>query len=106
MRDVDSARMVHTFHSLCAALGTQVWFEHVASGANLADMPSRGDLSLLDELGSTAFDVRWPELASGWAGAFDAIFDEFAPKPTKPEKRARRAVEQAIEDERSVRRCC
>ena len=33
-RVVDAARMVHFFHSLCAAINAQVWFEFVPSGAN------------------------------------------------------------------------
>ena len=53
-------------------------------------MPSRGDMSLLAELGSAAFPVRWPDLRSGWTGTFEAIFDEFSAAPTKAEKRARR----------------
>jgi len=104
MRDVDSARMVHVFHSLAAALSSQFWFEFVPSGANLAAQPSRGEFSLLRELGSTEFAVRWPDLDSAWAQVYDDIFDEFAPPPSKAEKRARGVVASAIADERARKR--
>ena len=103
MRDIDSARLVHVFHSLCAALQTQVWFEFVPSGANLADQPSRDDFALLAELGSTSFATVWPDVGAGWHDAFEHIFDKFAPRPSKAEKRARRAVDDAIEGERAKR---
>jgi hypothetical protein len=48
----DSARIVHAFWALAAALGLDVWFEYVPSEANIADAPSRGDCSYLHELGS------------------------------------------------------
>ena len=42
---------------------------------NLADEPSRDEFGLLRELGSEAFDVRWPDMDSSWAGAFERILD-------------------------------
>ena len=102
-RVVDAARMVHVFHSLCAAINAQVWFEFVPSGANLADQPSRGELELLSELGSTAFEARWPDMDASWASAFTRIFDEFGVKPNKAEKRARREVAEAISSDRAKR---
>ena len=104
MRDVDSARMVHSFHCVCAALNTQVWIEYIPSAANISDLPSRNEFALLHELGSTSFEVRWPEIGSGWSGVFERIFDEFANKPTKSEKRARTSVRKAIEIEREAKR--
>ena len=80
----------HVFHSLCAAVNAQVWFEFVPSGANLADQPSRDELELLSELGSAAFRARWPDMDASWEKAFIQIFNEFGAKPTKAEKRARR----------------
>ena len=103
MRDVDSARLVHAFHCLCAALRSQFWFEFVPSAANLADQPSRGELKMLMEMGSTEFDVRWPDVGAAWGDVFKSLFDEFAPKPSKAEKRAWRAVQGAIELERAKR---
>jgi hypothetical protein len=38
---LDCARMVNSFHLLCAALRMHVWFEWVPSKANGSDMPSR-----------------------------------------------------------------
>ena len=45
--DLDSARLISVFHTLNAVLGANVWFEYVASAANIADLPSRGELELL-----------------------------------------------------------
>ena len=39
----DSARIVHSFQALAMRLGCKVWFEHVRSEANVADLPSRLD---------------------------------------------------------------
>ena len=41
----DSARIVHATHATLAGLGASVWFEYVRSKANVADVPSREDLS-------------------------------------------------------------
>ena len=100
---VDAARMVHVFHSLCAAIDAQVWFEFVPSGANLADQPSRDELELLHELGSTPFKARWPEMDASWEKAFTQIFREFGTKPSQAEKRARRAVADAVSADRAKR---
>ena len=43
--EVDCARLVHAFHATTAAIDAIVWFEYVASEANIADLPSRGDFS-------------------------------------------------------------
>ena len=76
----------------------------MASGANIADQPSRGEFALLTEFGSTEFEIRWPDLTSPWAGLFTQIFDEFAPRPSNSEKRARQSIERAIEEERATKR--
>ena len=47
---IDSARIVHAFHALNVGLRTDVWFEYVASKANIADLPSRMDFDLLKSL--------------------------------------------------------
>ena len=95
-RQVDCSRLVHVYQCLIAALQAQVWFEYCPSGANIADLPSRDDFRLLLELESVPFDVRWPDMASEWGGVFDRIFDEFAPPPSKAEKRARAQVNEAV----------
>ena len=41
----DSARLVHAFHATAAGMGCACYFEYVRSAANVADMPSRVDLS-------------------------------------------------------------
>ena len=41
----DSARLVHAFHAYAAGLGCATYFEYVRSEANVADEPSRVDLS-------------------------------------------------------------
>ena len=51
-RDVPTARLVHVFHALAAALGMLVWFSYVPSKANVADLPSRLEFELLKEIGS------------------------------------------------------
>ena len=92
-KDADCARLIHIFHTLCLALDISVWFEYVASGANLADLPSRGDRELLIELGSTPFShVEWPDLSS----SFESIWERFSPRPSTGDKRRRAAIDRAI----------
>lgn len=43
-RAPDSARMLHAFTARRLALGTDIWFQWVASAANIADWPSPGDM--------------------------------------------------------------
>ena len=38
----DSLRIIRAFHVANVALGANVWFNYVATKANLADLPSRG----------------------------------------------------------------
>jgi hypothetical protein len=73
-----------------AALRTRVWVEHVATGANLADMPSRGDLSLLRRLGSVPVDradVTWPDLSLGLTEAFRAVWGRLAGSESAADKK-------------------
>ena len=42
---VDSGRIVHALHATLAGLGAKAWFEYVRTKANVADEPSRFDLS-------------------------------------------------------------
>ena len=60
----DSAQIVHAFHSLNLGLKCKVWFEYVFTKANIADLPSRKDFKLLNELGSIEKDVVLPSLVS------------------------------------------
>ena len=78
--DLDSARLISVFHTLNAALGANVWFEYVASAANIADLPSRGELDLLlsPQYGARRFDVSWPP-TEAWEGDLTALFARFSP---------------------------
>ena len=38
------------------------WFEYVPSAANLADLPSRGDVDVLNELRATRVNTMWPSI--------------------------------------------
>ena len=50
----DSARIVHALHMRIASIRARVWFEYVRTKANVADEPSRVDLSgTVYELGSS-----------------------------------------------------
>ena len=42
---IDSALIVQALHATLAGLGADVWFEYVRTDANVADEPSRVDLS-------------------------------------------------------------
>ena len=56
----DSARLLHAFKAFAFGFGVDPWFQWVPSKANIADMPSRHDVSLLEELGATRRDVVFP----------------------------------------------
>ena len=59
----DSARIIHAFHALGVTLKAQVHFEYVASEANVADLPSRGEFEYLEHnLGSTLVPLLIPPL--------------------------------------------
>ena len=62
--DLDSARLIHVFHAAVAVMGVNPWLEFVPSGANIAELPSRGEFSLLQELGSKEFKVEWPPVGA------------------------------------------
>ena len=88
-RDLDSARLAGIFHCLAAALEANVWFEYVASKANLADLPSRDDFELLrsPEFRAEWFELEWPELAA-WDGELSGLFESLR-KRSRGRKRAR-----------------
>ena len=66
-----------------------MWFEYVASKANLADLPSRDDFELLrsPEFGAEWFELEWPELAA-WDGELSGLFESLR-KRSRGRKRAR-----------------
>ena len=70
----DSARItcIHTYHALNVDVQAQVHFEWVASEANIADLPSRGQFELLAEFGSRAVPLRVPPI-SDWLSPEEAV---------------------------------
>ena len=103
-RDVDSARLVHSFHAICAALGSRVWLAYVASKANLADLPSRGSFVLLEqELGSSWVEFTFPPLHLSWSGSFAHLFDAYAGVRSRRVKRARQRVQSIMKGLRTRR---
>ena len=99
----DIAMISHIFHASCLALGADVWFEWVPSGANIADLPSRDEFELLNELGSVVGEVVWPSLTLGWKAAMEAAFDAYAPRPKRGSKRARAEVALAVSQAKRAR---
>ena len=95
-RDVDTSRIAHVFHTVCAAAQANVWFEYVASGANIADLPSRDEFELLDEFGSTPFDIVWPDVSESWTDAFTRVFKSVSISPSRAAKKAQGRVKHAI----------
>ena len=71
--DIDSARLSHAFHLLNARLRVSVWFNYVASGANISDLPSRDDIPGMQAIisglclrWSEWVEMKWPPFGS-WA---------------------------------------
>lgn len=58
--------MIHAFHALNVQLVAAVDFEWVPTDANIADLPSRGDFALLEEMGSVEVPFRVPPFDGGW----------------------------------------
>ena len=58
-----SCRIVHAFHALNLGFQSRVWFEYVASEANIGDLPSRDEFELLHELRSEHRDLVLPDVA-------------------------------------------
>ena len=87
-RDVDSARLISVFHTMNAALRANVWFEYVASAANIADLPSRNDFELLrsDRFVAEPFDIVWPPV-DAWVGDFARLFQSYSSASAKGKRR-------------------
>ena len=79
--DDDSSRLIHHFHCVLGAVDANVWMEYVASGANISDLPSRGDFALLNELGSSRFEVVLPNVGGEWSAVYRQVFSDLAPRP-------------------------
>jgi len=67
----DSARIIHTYHALNVKIQAQVHFEWVKSEDNIADLPSRGELGLLEEFGSRDIGLMIPPI-SDWLSPEEA----------------------------------
>ena len=61
----DLARVVSAMHVNIAKLQARWWLSFVKSESNVADAPSRGDLSWLQHAGATRLAFRFPSL-EGW----------------------------------------
>ena len=74
---------------VAAALEANVWFEYVATKANLADLPSHGDFELLrsPRFDAKWFDLEWPDMAA-WDGELAGLFGSLR-KRSRGRKRAR-----------------
>ena len=79
---MDSARLINVFHTIAAAIMVNSWFEYVPSAANIADLPSRMDLELLNDMGSVPFDIEWPD-PSEWHGGLEALFERIRVRPAR-----------------------
>ena len=102
-RDDDSARLVHVMHAVLAATECNVWLEYVQSGANIADLPSRGEFELLKELGSIPFEMKIPPIGGDWEQVLRDVFSSLAPRPNPGAKRARSEVDAAASQLRAKR---
>eukprot|EP00438_Fugacium_kawagutii_P010731 Skav213182 [mRNA] locus=scaffold11:233236:233676:- [translate_table: standard] len=56
--DQVDGRIFHQIFEWEASTGTLVWYERVASHSNVADAPSRGDVSLLDKALAISVDPQ------------------------------------------------
>jgi hypothetical protein len=61
----DLARVVSAMHVNIAKLQARWWLSFVESESNVADAPSRGELSWLRKVGATRLTFRFPSL-KGW----------------------------------------
>jgi len=101
--DIDSARLISVFHVMNAAVRANVWFEYVPSGANISDLPSRGDFELLrteqfegprvpkpcEQRGALVFPLVWPPVGA-WSGDIKGLFAQFSKEKVAVGKRRRR----------------
>ena len=64
-RDSDCAKLLHAQVAISLITKACIWYAYIASEANIADLPSRGDLEYLTSLGSEERALVIPEL-DGW----------------------------------------
>ena len=86
----DSCRILHAFAAFGLGLEVASWFLWVPSKANIADLPSRGELGLLEELGSEERPfvippfAAWDRPAAEWVDLAVARGGEAAPAAARP----------------------
>ena len=68
----DSAKIIHAFHALNSRVAANIEFRWVASEANIADLPSRGDFALLSQWGAARHQLVVPSV-DVWHSADDAM---------------------------------
>ena len=95
-RDYDTSRMAHVFQVLAAALSCRVWFEYVPSGANISDLPSRQDLTLLRSMGAVEFQLEWPPFGGSWSAVLSSTFAAYSGRRSGAVKRSRAEVGEAL----------
>ena len=95
-RDYDTSRMAHVFQVLAAALSCRVWFEYVPSGANISDLPSRQDLTLLRSMGAVEFQLEWPPFGGSWSAVLSSTFAAYSGRRSGAAKRSREEVGGAL----------
>jgi hypothetical protein len=79
----DSARLVHALYLVKYHLKCRVWFEHVVSEANVADLPSRGEFEyLVGELKSETVECVIPPFEA-WDEPFSTVTWERLEAPRK-----------------------
>jgi hypothetical protein len=91
----DSARIIHSFWVLATGLRVVPWFEWVASDANVADWPSRGDCKFAEaELRSEWCETELPDI-DVWGSVEEALArasavsaDDEARRPSRRRRRS------------------
>ena len=87
----DSARIIHAFHALGVKLDVDTHFEYVASEANVADLPSRGEFEFLEHnLGSTLVPLTIPPLDT-WLSPEQAVAHTASATSVPPKRGGKRA---------------
>ena len=95
----DSLAIIRAFHIANLAVRANVWFNYVASKANVADLPSRGDLDLMAEvllqaspsfsLSDDVVDLVLPACPRDLRGLWAAVMAQLRPGHGGPARRAR-----------------
>jgi hypothetical protein len=95
----DSCKLIVMFHALMAKLQFRVWWEYVASKANIADLPSRWDFALLRRWKATWVDPVWMSPAK-----YDSPLEDWLPDASGGTSRSPRASGAAKRKARALSR--